>query len=220
MRGVFERQKGSKKWWISYYDDDGRHHREYIGGHAAAIEAYVNKKREIREGKFISPDERRKKAPTLEELFKKRQADLERTLSRKTILHHEYDFNCARLDSLKDKAAKKIRPEEIEAVLSRLHKDGLSGPTIRNYRALISSVFAFGIKQGSLLSNPVLKTKAPKAGKERVRFLSKEEEEAIRQKIREFWPERESEFDLLLHAGLRSGEVYLLTWAGVDLERD
>jgi integrase len=219
MRGVYEKVKGSDDWYISYFDEYHRHHREHVGPFAEAVEIYNKTKRDIRVGKWITPTERKRKSPTFRELFEMRMAALKPTLAAKTFQHHEYEFNCARLDVLKELPACKIRPKDIQGVLSGLHEDEQSAGTIRNYRALISAVFAYGIKEEYLVSNPVLKTMQPKATKQKVRFLKKDEEETIRGKIREFWPEREAEFDLLLHSGMRSGEAYGLTWERIDLER-
>jgi integrase len=231
MRGIYEKVKGSNDWYIRYPNPaaSGKKIRERIGRFDAAVEALVKRRQEIRDGTFRAPNERKivvsapeepKQAPTFEELFKMRMADLQRSLSDKTFRHHEYDFNSPHMESLKTMQADKIRPQDVEIVLRGLHKAGRSAPTVRNYRSLISAVFRYGILQELLSRNPVLKTKPPKIAKERVRFLSKDEEGAIRQKIREFWPEREAEFDLLIHSGMRSGESYAMTWDRIDLERD
>jgi len=58
-RGVYEKIKGSNDWYICYADAYGRRHRERVGSRSTAIEAYVNKKREIRECEYLSPKERR-----------------------------------------------------------------------------------------------------------------------------------------------------------------
>jgi hypothetical protein len=58
-RGVYEKVRGSNDWYICYVDADGRRHREHVGSRSTAIEAYVNKKREIREREYLSPKERR-----------------------------------------------------------------------------------------------------------------------------------------------------------------
>src|SRR2546429_7874869 len=55
MRGVYEKVKGSKDFYIRYTDANGKRHREHIGREKAAEEVLVNRRREIREGKFIAP---------------------------------------------------------------------------------------------------------------------------------------------------------------------
>jgi hypothetical protein len=58
-RGVYEKVKGSNDWYICYVDAEGRRHREHVGRRSTAIEAYANKKREIREYEYQSPKARR-----------------------------------------------------------------------------------------------------------------------------------------------------------------
>jgi len=53
QRGVYERPKGSNVWWILYYDQFGKRHREKVGPKGLAITAYQKRKTEIREGKFL-----------------------------------------------------------------------------------------------------------------------------------------------------------------------
>ena len=36
-RGVFERPKGSGVWWVCYFDQHGRRHREKVGPKALAL---------------------------------------------------------------------------------------------------------------------------------------------------------------------------------------
>src|SRR5882762_3174562 len=55
MRGVYEKVKGSKDFYIRYTDKNGKRHRERVGREKAAEEALVNRRREIREGEFIAP---------------------------------------------------------------------------------------------------------------------------------------------------------------------
>ena len=52
-RGVYEHPKGSNVWWILYYDQHGKRHREKVGPKGLAITVYQKRKTEIREGKFL-----------------------------------------------------------------------------------------------------------------------------------------------------------------------
>jgi site-specific recombinase XerD len=213
MRGVYEKVKDSGDWYICYHDEDGRRHREHVGRFSAAVEAYVNKKREIREGKFISPAV--DKGHTLEEVFELRlQA---KRLSEQTVRAYRDEFR--RFGELRKRPIGKIRMEEIDKFLNKVHRDGRSADTQANYRALLCAIFSFAVDRNYTRLNPVLKISRPRASEGRTRFLSSDEEESIRGVLREFWPEREAEFDLLLYTGMRVGEAWHLTWDRVHPER-
>src|SRR5262245_41971260 len=56
VRGVFERPKGSGIWWICYFDQYGRKHREKVGFKSAATKRYQQRKTEILFDKFNPED--------------------------------------------------------------------------------------------------------------------------------------------------------------------
>ena len=88
-----------------------------------------------------------------------------------------------------------------------------------NYRALLSLVFSLAVRNGKIASNPVRLVKTRKENNERVRYLKEKEEDKLREKICELYPEGEPEFELALHTGMRRWEQCGLRWQDVNLER-
>ena len=74
------------------------------------------------------------------------------------------------------------------------------------------------VRNGKVPSNPVRQAKPRKENNERVRFLDEKEETKLREKIKELCPEREPEFDLALHPGMKRGEQYGLRCQNVNLK--
>jgi integrase len=116
-----------------------------------------------------------------------------------------------------DRSAEQITPQDIERKLATLADSGLKPATLNRYRTLLSLIYSLAIRNGKLAINPVRNVKPRKENNERVRFLDEPEELAVRAKIRELYPEREPEFDLALHTGMRRGEQYQLRWQDIDL---
>ena len=52
-RGVFERPKDSRVWWVRYHDQHGREHREQVGYKGLAADVYRKRKTEIAERRFF-----------------------------------------------------------------------------------------------------------------------------------------------------------------------
>src|SRR5437762_8943658 len=62
-RGIFERPKGSGIWWVHYFDQYGRRHREKVGPKKLAVDVYRKRKTAVREGRFFPEDIRRREVP-------------------------------------------------------------------------------------------------------------------------------------------------------------
>jgi hypothetical protein len=62
-RGIFERPPGSGAWWVCYFDEHGRRHREKVGPKALAIKVYQKRKNEIHERRFFPERIRRRDVP-------------------------------------------------------------------------------------------------------------------------------------------------------------
>jgi integrase len=214
MRGVFERPKGSGVWWINYYDADGLRHRERVGRKSVAERAYLERRLLVREGKFCPP---RTASPLFRDLATARMQAKKQHLAPLSYLIDGLRLKYL-LEAFGTLRASAVTPERIERYLRGLRDSGSAPGTCNRYRALLSSVLSFGVASGKLRSNPVTRCRPFKEPSERIRFLSADEETSLRATIRSRCPEREPEFDIALHTGMRRGEQYQLTWEKVDLD--
>ena len=208
---------GSGIWWIRYADQHGKIHREKIGPKRLAISAYQKRKTEVREGQFF-PEKFKRRAISFTEIAK-------------DALEYARNNKCeeaARIDAYHmetlsrwffGKSAEGITPQDIERGLAELAGQGLRPATLNRYRALLSLVFSVAIRNRKIASNLVRFVRPKRENNERVRFLSEEEETALRQEIRKKSPQFEAEFDLALNTGMRQGEQNKLRWEDLDLIR-
>jgi len=228
MRGVYEKVKGSKDFYIRY-TENGKRHREHVGGRAAAEEALINRRRQIREETFNGPRPKKSEL-TFKQVFELRLAA--KQLAQETRANYLKQMGSSRLKDIADKRIVEIGAREMQSVLNAIRDErvttgkektkdarGCSGDTVRNYRAFLVSVFSFALGAGYVKGNPALETTAPKRSRGRDRFLDTDEEKAMRDVIRDSYPEREAQLDLLLHSGMRAGEAWHLKWSHVHLDR-
>lgn len=115
-----------------------------------------------------------------------------------------------------DRTADSVMPQEIE---QRFSEQPWTPATVNRYRALLSLTYRLAIRNAKAHENPARLTQHRMEDNARLRFLDKNEETALRARIRQLCPEREPEFDLALHTGMRRGEQYGLRWKDVDWDR-
>jgi site-specific recombinase XerD len=214
VMGLFERQKGSGVWWISYCDRQGKRHRERVGRKAEAITAYSDRKREIREGRYVPPRTKGRALTFLdlsERAMEHKKLKLQPSSYITDMRHLEHLY-----PMLGHLQAAAIQPADVETILAKFRNRGLSGSTANRYRSLLSSIFRYAVRMRLIHSNPIAEVERSKESAHRDRYLKPEEEERLRKVIREKCPSREPELDLALYTGMRRGEQFSLKWENVD----
>lgn len=220
--GVEEWPPRSGKFRIDYRDADGRRHREMIGNEKLAIATYRRRRTEIWEGRFIPKSQQPKL--TFKQIAEARMASKKIRLAPGSYYSDEHRLQPL-VKEFGSLAAEDVTIEKINAVLAELRGaggrsgKGRAGSTVNRYRSLLSSIFTFAVKAGTLANNPIARVDRFREPEGRIRFLDAEEEKALRAAVRAQSLEREAEFDLALNTGFRRGEQYGLTWDRVDLER-
>jgi integrase len=121
------------------------------------------------------------------------------------------------LQSLGPQKLTSIKRETISRILSNLDKSGLSGATINNVRALISSIYGRAIEWGYATTNPIVGIKTRTKVK-RDRFLQASELPRFFQSLAEEENETLRDYILLaLLTGARRANLLAMRWQEINL---
>ena len=115
-----------------------------------------------------------------------------------------------------DESAEKIKPADIDGWLSRVTR---TPATSNRYRALFSLIFREALRNGKVTSNPARLVRQRHENNGRIRFLTDQEELALRKVIVRRFPAHEAELTISLGTGMRLTEQYTLTWKNIDFTR-
>jgi len=94
----------------------------------------------------------------------------------------------------------------MDDITSKLSEHCKTPANFNRYRVALSHAYKLAVKNGKVSVNPASQVDMKKENNERIRFLNQfdqNEEKSIREATRAKWPEREAEFDLALHTGMR-----------------
>ncbi len=223
-QGVQEWPPGSGRYRIDYYDADGKRRREMVGSERLAVQVYRQRRTEIWEGRF---QPRRQPLATLRELSAMRMEAKRPRLAARSYATDEGRLKRV-LAGLGDVPAAKLTSAKIDSFLRSLLAPHAVGPgkkprgaaksTLNRYRALISSIFSHGVREGVVAENPVLRVDRMREAPGRVRFLDLAEERAIRAAAATGHATHPFEIDHAIQTGMRRGEQWGLRWQDVDLE--
>ena len=213
LRGVFERPANSGIWWINYFAD-GKRHREKAGSRKNAIDLYTKRKNEVRAGIKL-PDTFRVTRPVLFE-------DLAKDAMVYSAAHkRSHRGDVSNLNSLLP-AFGKIKAEAVTPQLISAYfatRIDLKPASINRYRSTMSMIYAEGIRNGRVKTNPARLVRLRREDNARIRFLSYAEEAQIRSIIRRRCPHHEPDFDVALETGMRLAEQHTIEWPDVHLGR-
>jgi integrase len=217
-RGIFEKVPGSGIWWIQYFDASGRRRREKAGllGHAQKL---LDKRRTERlQGKKL-PETLRAKPITFGELIDDALEHSKAANGERSTTELKLKYETLR-PTLGTRPATEITKQEIVRWLtSTAEQRGWAPATMYRWQAAFSLAFRVGIENDKIDRNPAARIRSKPEDNGRTRFLSGEEEQAIRAILAAKYPERVPAFDLSLHTGMRSSEQFSLQWTQIDWDR-
>jgi len=113
-----------------------------------------------------------------------------------------------------------VAPFHLEKIKADMAKAKKAPRSIHYTLAIVRQVFNHAIRHDLFDgANPVSKVNLPGGDNRRLRFLTREEADALLAKIATISPEVGTLALMSLHTGMRAGEVFGLTWADVDVDR-
>jgi integrase len=220
QRGIFEKVPGSDIWWIRYVDAQGRYRREKAGTWSNADRLLTKRKNGALEGKKLPETLRRRLVPFAE------IADDALAYSRR--YKRSYRDDESRMKRLTEwfgnREAESLTGQEMEKCLSDVAaSDEWAASTYNHYRSLLMLVYREARRAGKVSANPARDIRHRKENNNRVRFLSRGENEEyarLAKVIREKYSEHLAEFIFALNTGLRLSSQYAVIYGMIDWTRN
>jgi integrase len=222
-RGIFERPKASGVWWVLYFDDRGKRHREKVGPKSLAIDVYAKRKNEVRERRFFPEDIRRREVPLAAVI----DDYLERNRGTLRWMDHYERYGRFWKGVFKGKTLREILPGDVERAIAKRRTQGsvrrgkdqkrrpLAPASINRELAFLRRVFNVAVADQKIETNPVRPSFFTRENNQRVRYLTDDEEQGLRKAIGELhWPT----VAVALHTGLRRAEQFGLRWEHADFQ--
>lgn len=212
-RGVYEHPPGSNVWWVLYYDQFGKRHREKVGPKGLAIIAYQKRKAEIREGKFLPEkvNERRQAVlfedmltSYLDEYSKVNKRSYKTDLAMAVRLRRE----------LSGKTLQEITTQDVERLRAKL-KQEMALASVNLHLALLKHLYTKAIEWGKAEKNPAKPVKFFQANNARLRYVTEEEEATLKAV---FSPEYWAKVEVAINTGMRRGEQFNLEWSHINFQ--
>jgi integrase len=205
-KGIFEKNPGSKIYWIRYMGADGKLHRERIGAKDKAVTALENRRDDKSKGKTPVVS---KSNPTFSELVD----DAVKYLKSVRTAAHAYDTALKfkrMLPVFGKREAESITRQEVLDWLDEQADEHEWGDATRNrYVAAFSLIYSVAGPEGNkkLAIRPWGKIPRRQEDESRVRFLSPQEEAMITAVCRRRYPDYLNIYIFALHTGARTSEI-------------
>jgi integrase len=218
LRGVFEKVPGSGVWWIQYFDAFGRRRREIAGRRRDAIDLLAKRKTEKLQ-RIKLPENLRAKAVTFGVLMNDALEHSRAENSDRATAELKLKYDTLR-PVFGNRVAEEISKQDIVRWLTEQNAEREWAAATKNrWQAAFSLAFRVGMDNEKLDKNPASRILRRIENNGRVRFLSQEEETALRAVLQEKYPQHVPAFDLSIHTGMRAGEQFSLRWNQVDFKR-
>ncbi len=211
QRGVYEHPPGSNVWWILYYDQFGKRHREKVGPKGLAISAYQKRKTEIREGKFLPEKVAARRQAVLfedmlttylEEYSKVNKRSYKTDLAMAVRLRREFS----------GKTLQEITTQDVERLKAKIRQE-IAPATVNLHLALLKHLYTKAMEWGKVEKNPAKPVKFFRANNARTRYVTEEEEAKLQAVLP---PDHWNTVEVAIHTGMRRDEQFSLQWANIN----
>lgn len=217
IRGLFEKVPGSGVWWIRWTDSQGKLHREKAGRRSDA-QMLIAKRRTATLLQQKLPEKLRTRI-TFDDLCSDAIEHSKSENSPKVT--HDFELKVAALQPVfGSRPVSEITKQEIVRWLTSQAEDrAWAASTLNRWQAAFSLIFRVGIDNEKIDRNPAAGIRRKTENNARVRFLSAQEEVALRKVILARFPGFLSQLEISIHTGMRAGEQFGLKWSQIDFQR-
>jgi len=207
--GVYKR---GKTWYIDYYDQYGKRHREAVGSNKRLAEQVLAKRKtQVAEGKFLDVKKRKKtKFEDMAKLYLENYAKHNKKSWKR-------DETCIKnlMPHFKGKYLDEISPLDIENY-KKMRIAKVTPRTVNIEVKFLKAMYNKAISWGKADKNPVNQVKLFKENDKRIRYLEKDE---IKRLI-EACPEHLRPIVITaLNTGMRKQEILKLKWEDIDFKK-